>query len=271
MSLSRTAKQRPDHSGDLGKQDLLFAVLLHILVFTIVMVMAYWQGHREEEPLKRIEVMMISAKDLAALEQQARRKPKPVKEVKAKEKPKPKPEPEVKARDEPKPEPVAKPKPKADVTPVAKLDKPKPEAKPKQQAKAAAKVDPDFDPFAPVASTTDRSESTLKATTSRPDIANIVGQQLSKNELERYIALMQARVQDNWKVPASADNAKDPLVEMQLAPTGEVVSVTILESSGNELLDASLIRAIRAAAPFELPRQQFEFFRVNRIRFHPLK
>ncbi|GAV21100.1 colicin import membrane protein [Mariprofundus micogutta] len=259
MSPSRTAKYQSDHSGDLGKQDLLFALLLHMLVFTIVMVMAFWQGQRQEEPLKRIEVMMISAKELARLEQQARRKPKPTKQVKAKEKAKPKAS--------------VKPKPKAKVKPVLKLApaRAKPKPQPKQKRKAAEKVDPDFDPFAPVASTTDRSESTLKASTSRPDIANIMGQQLSKNELERYIALMQARVQDNWKVPASADNAKDPLVEMQLAPTGEVVSVKILESSGNDLLDASLIRAIHAAAPFELPRQQFEFFRVNRIRFHPLK
>lgn len=261
MSLSRTAKLRPGHSGDLGKQDLLFAVLLHVLVFTIVMVLAFWQGHRKQEPLKRIEVMMISAKDLSKLEQQARRKPKPVKEVKAKEKTKPKVEPQV------------KPKPKTKLEPVLKLAETKTKLKPepKQKTKTAEKVDPDFDPFAPVASTTDRSESTLKASTSRPDIANIMGQQLSKNELERYIALMQARVQDNWKVPASAGNADDPLVEMELAPTGEVVSVTILESSGNELLDASLIRAIQAASPFEVPRQQFEFFRNNRIRFHPLK
>ena len=259
MSLSRTAKHQPDSSGDLGKQDLLFAVLLHVLVFTIVMVLAFLQGHRTQEPLKRIEVMMISAKDLSKLEQQARRKPKPTKQVNAKEKAKPKP--------------VVKPKPKAKVKPVLKLApaKSKPKPQPKQKTKAAEKVDPDFDPFAPVASTTDRSESTLKASTSRPDIANIMGQQLSKNELERYIALMQARVQDNWKVPASADNATDPLVEMELAPTGAVVKVTVVESSGNELLDASLIRAIQAASPFEVPRQQFEFFRNNRIRFHPLK
>ena len=192
------------------------------------------------------------------MEQQARRKPKPAKQVKVKQKPKVKPKP------------VVKPKPKAKVKAVAKPAKTRP--KPKPQAKAAAKVDPDFDPFAPVASTTDRSESTKKASTSRPDIANLAGKQLSKNELERYIALMQARVNDNWKVSASAGFSKDPLVEMRLAPSGEVVSAKILESSGNALLDASLIRAIHAASPFEVPpRQQFEFFRINRIRFHPLK
>lgn len=260
MSQNRIVKQ-PCHGNtdELGKLDLLFAVLVHLLVVTVVVVLGYWHDQPKHEPLKRIEVMMISAKELSKLEQQARRKPKPAKQVKVKQKPKVKPKPVVKP----------KPKPKAKVKPVAKPAKTRP--KPKPQAKAAAKVDPDFDPFAPVASTSDRSVSTKKASTSRPDIANLAGKQLSKNELERYIALMQARVNENWKVSASAGFSKDPLVEMRLAPSGEVVSAKILESSGNALLDASLIRAIHAASPFEVPRQQFEFFRINRIRFHPLK
>ena len=257
MSQSHTAKHRYDSPDGLGKMDLLYAVLLHALIFSVVMVAGYWQNQPKHEPLKRIEVMMISAKDLSKLEQQARRKPKPAKQVKVKQKTKPKV----------KPKPVVKPKPKAKA--VVKPAKAKPTPKP--QAKKAAKADPDFDPFAPVASTSDRSVSTNKASTSRPEMANLAGKQLSKNEMERYIALMQARVQENWKVSASSANVKKPLVEMQLAPSGAVVSATILESSGSATLDASLIRAIHAASPFEVPRQQFEFFRINRIRFHPLK
>ena len=82
---------------------------------------------------------------------------------------------------------------------------------------------------------------------------------------------MQAAVQQHWKLPVSTANFSNPLVEMRLLPNGEVESVRILESSGNDAIDASLIRAIKAAAPFTLPRQQFEFFRVNRLRFHPTK
>ncbi|MDX8401591.1 MAG: energy transducer TonB [Mariprofundaceae bacterium] len=96
------------------------------------------------------------------------------------------------------------------------------------------------------------------------------GQRLSRNELERYIARIRAAVQARWKVPAEVGVAHDPLVEMRLAPDGTVVSARILESSGNAALDASLLRAIHAAAPFELPREQFALFRINRIRFHPL-
>jgi len=258
LSQSRTAKHRYDTSDGPGKMDLLYAVVLHILVFSVVMVVGYWQSTPKHEPLKRIEVMMISAKELSRLEQQARRKPKPAKQVKAKQKPKPKV----------KPKPVIKPKAKA--KPVARpVVKAAP--KPRQQAKTTAKVDPDYDPFAPVTSTTDRSESTKKASTSRPEMANLAGKQLSKNERERYIALMQTRIHEHWKVPVSTNNFKDPVVEMNLAPNGEVVSVHILDSSGNEQLDASLVRAIHAASPFEVPHQQFEYFRSNRISFRPLR
>ena len=95
--------------------------------------------------------------------------------------------------------------------------------------------------------------------------------ELSDKEKDRYMALIQAAVQEQWKVPANLGNAVDPLVEMRLTSNGQVESVSILESSGSAALDASLIRAIRAAAPFELPARQFEFFRVNRMRFHPLR
>jgi len=278
LSQSHAVKLNHSHSADLKSLDLLWALLFHVLVFTVIGTLAYWQQQHRPEPLKRIEVMMISAQQLAKLEQQSRRKAKPVKhkQVKAKPKPKVKAKPKIK-------KPAVKPKPKpTPKKPVVKL-KPKPAPKPAHIAKpkavkkaaakkkTAAKVEDNFDPFAPLASTTDRAVSSKKASTSRPELANLMGKQLSSSEKERYIALMQAAVQEHWKLAVSTGKFTDPLVEMRLLPSGAVASVKILESSGNEALDASLIRAIKAAAPFELPRQQFEFFRVNRIRFHPLK
>ncbi|MDQ6999415.1 MAG: TonB family protein [Mariprofundus sp.] len=269
--------------------DLISALLLHIMVFTVIGVLMYWQQqHRPSEPLKRIEVMMISAKELAKLEQQARNRPKPVKHAKP-EKPEPKPEIVQPSKAKPstkkpviKPRPAAKkpaikpkPKPKPPVKktvskPRPPVEKPVTKAKPVKKAHARAKPDENFDPFAPLASSTDKKVS-KKASTSRPELADLVGKQLSTSEKERYIGLMQAAVQQHWKVPVSTANFTDPLVEMTLLRNGDVASIKILESSGNDVLDASLIRAIKAAAPFQLPRRQFEFFRVNRLRFHPLK
>lgn len=240
--------------------DLLYAVLLHLLIIIVAVVITYWQSHREDEPLQRIEVMMISAKQLSNIEQQTRRKARPVKQSVTK------PKAVKKTKIEPKKPPVLK---------LEKRQKAKAQKKAANRAKTkvtSKKSERDFDPFAPIASTTDRSaESQHQASTSRPDIANLAGQQLSRNEIERYIALMQAAVQKEWKVAASSGEVSNPLVEMELAPNGTVVSVKILESSGNDLMDNSLLRAIHAAAPFQLPKAQFEYFRLNRIRFHPLK
>ncbi len=227
---------RADNGAGLTGTDLVFAVLLHLLVVTVIAVLAFWQQQNRQEPLKRIEVSMISAKDLARMQQRAKTPPKPGIHKQRKPKPhisKPKPKPKPRAR------PVAKPKP-----------------------------EPDFDPFAPLVSGS--SPSSARAAAPRRELADLAGKQLSQQEKDRYIAMIRNAVQQHWKVPASVAYQHDPLVEMRLNPDGSVAAVRVLESSGNASLDASLTRAIRAAAPFQLPRKQFEFFRVNRIRFHPL-
>ncbi|MBL4776017.1 MAG: TonB family protein [Mariprofundus sp.] len=256
MSQSRAAKlkyqpNRHQPGVDLKLLDLLYAVLLHVLVFTIIAILAFWQTQYKSEPLKRIEVTMISAQDLAKLQRPIVHKTKP------KSKPIKRKAVKIKVKKNPK---VIKPTVKS-----------KPIKKPTAKPIPAAKVEDDFDPFAPLVSSSNTTAAPKKASTARPDLADLVGKQLSSSEKERYIALMQAAVQHHWKVAASAAKFSDPLVEMKLLPTGHIAAVTILESSGNQAMDASLIRAIKAASPFELPAQQFEFFRVNRIRFHPLK
>jgi len=160
--------------------------------------------------------------------------------------------------------------------PVVKRKKVKPKAKPvlkfdpKPAKKAQVKeVEDDFDPFAPMAS---ESDITTPKQAARNDMADIMGKQLSKKELDAYIAMMMKAVERKWKVPAGVDaSTPDPLVEMVLRHNGSVVSARIVESSGNAALDQTLINAIHAAAPFKLPQQQFEAFRINQIRFRPLK
>jgi len=139
LSQSHAAKKASsdDHSVDLSKLDLLYAFLLHALVLIIVLVVAFWQGNKQEEPLQRIEVMMISAKQLSTIEQQSRRKVKQVKKAVAKPKVIAKPKPKV----NPKLEPVLKLEEKAKHVVKAEpkvVAKPAPKAVPK-------KVEDDFD------------------------------------------------------------------------------------------------------------------------------
>jgi len=241
-------------------------VLVHVCVITLVAALSWWHQQKQPEPLKRITVSMISAQELAKMQHQQSKKnipPAPVKTKKPGIKPEP-PKPAIK------PKPIDKPKP----VPTVKAE-PKPAVKP-TPAKTAPKkkIDENYDPFAPIASS--GNQKTVKKpsgnTTTQNDMSTIISKQLSSKELDRYIAMMQAAVQQQWKVPASISNsAPDPLVELHLSRNGHVQSIRILESSGNTALDESLIAAIRAAAPFELPEMQYQAFMSNKLRFHPLK
>jgi len=230
LSPSRSARFTFERNA-LSGPDLLFAALLHLLVVGVIVTLVWWQGSREPEPMKRIEVQMISAKQLAKMQH-----------------------------------------PKAAPHKTAK--KTKSEAKPSLKTKPSSKSKPvaeePFDPFAPVESSSDRTDAASSAP--NRDLANIMEQQLSSQEMDRYIAMMQAAVQRNWKVPAGvSESTPDPVVEVELRPDGSVARIEVVKSSGNDALDRTLIAAIKAAAPFQIPRQQFEAFRINRIGFHPLK
>lgn len=218
--------------------DLALAVALHLLAATVIGLLIHWQRSMPQETPRRIKVALVSAQQLDRL---IHRKSPPRR-------------PRHRAASPPKAAPpVKKPAPKP----------PRPAA-PKRRPKPA----PAFDPFAPLESP---SNAAANASSPRQEAVELPGERLSQSELERYIARIRARVQAQWRVPVGIEAERDPLAEMRLSPDGQVVDVRIVESSGNAALDASLIRAIQAAAPFDLPREHFALFRVNRIRFHPLR
>jgi len=230
----------PNHAS-LSALDIAAAAVFHVLILAIVLAFGLWHRQTQEIHFKSVKVHLISAHQLERLQHRVHPKTKHHK-------------PKIK------PKPVVKPKPK----PVLKL-KPKPVLK--HKAKLKPKAEDNFDPFKPMESTTDVESAPVIS----PKAAQVFQGQLSKQEINRYIALIQAAVQSHWKVPNIGKDVKDPLVEMVLNPGGSVREVRILESSGNTALDASLVRAIEAASPFQVPREQFELFRNNKIRFHPLR
>jgi len=205
LSQSHVDKFGINHTADLKKMDLLVALFLHILIFSVIAAVMAWQHQHKTEPLKRIEIMMISAQQLSKLEHHARRrpahakkhhiKPKKLKHHKIKHK---------KVHKQKKLAPRPKRKKKTIKKHIAKKS-------------AVAKSNDDFDPFAPIASSTDRIATHKKASTSRPELANLAGKQLSRTEKEHYIALMQAAVQQHWKLPVSATEFTDPLVNAFVA------------------------------------------------------
>ena len=80
------------------------------------------------------------------------------------------------------------------------------------------------------------------------------------------------RVVANWSRPPSARNGMQARLLVELIPTGEVVGVTIVESSGNGVFDRSAEAAVRKAHTFEVPREADLFerhFRRFSLLFRP--
>ena len=232
----------------LATRDFTLAFALHVFVVVVLLMANQWQTERVKAPERVMQVSMVSLAELNAMFKKPAAQPKPVKKKVVQPKPKP----------QPKPKKPAKPKP---------VLNPAPPAKPKK--KKVVEEELDYDPFAPMESTP--KERVKKKTNNEKSLNDMLKAQMTDVEINRYIAGMQQAVERQWKVPTeSASQLNQPLVELKLSPKGDVVSVRILESSGSKQLDSTLLQAIYAAAPFDIPSQQYGLFKTNMIRFHPL-
>jgi|TARA_B110000879_G_scaffold36624_1_gene50750 colicin import membrane protein len=89
-----------------------------------------------------------------------------------------------------------------------------------------------------------------------------------------YIALITEVIESNWNRPPSARNSMEVVLAIQMVPTGEVVSVRVLNGSGNSAFDRSAENAVLKAERFpelqQLPSRIFEAnFRRLRLKFRP--
>ena len=101
-------------------------------------------------------------------------------------------------------------------------------------------------------------------------------QQLAGDQLEqaRYAALIQSLTSQHWNRPPSARNNMMTEIRISLSPTGDVLEISMVKSSGSDEFDRSVIQAIRRAAPFSelknLERRIFDqYFRRITFRFRP--
>ena len=196
-----------------------------------------------------IQAALVSADDLKR-NKQAAKKPE------AKPKPKPKPKPE------PKPKPTPKPTPKVEQKSLPKAE---------LQETPAPKVALEPDPKVQEAALAQQALKDLDAAlaTDRPAQEGVQG-----SPSDTAAAIIQRAVINRWTRPPSARNGMRAALEIALVPTGDVVGVTVLESSGNVAFDRSAINAVEKAARFpevqQLDRAIFERdFRRFQLIFRP--
>ncbi|HTF83371.1 MAG TPA: cell envelope integrity protein TolA [Cellvibrio sp.] len=92
--------------------------------------------------------------------------------------------------------------------------------------------------------------------------------------VQSYEALIQERIIQNWSRPPSARNGMQAILEINMVPTGQVVNVRVIKSSGDVAFDRSAEQAVKRVDRFTeimgMPSDLFERnFRVFRLLFQP--
>ena len=177
---------------------------------------------------------------------------------------KPKPTPQSKATPKPKP----KPKPK-ETKPTQVVPKPQETVQPKVQPAPVQE-----EPSKPKLSERDLAEQALKDISAALASEQIAQQGAEGSLTDTVAAVIRQAVIARWTRPPSARNGMVAVLEIALVPTGDVVGVSVIESSGNVAFDRSAINAVEKAARFpevkELERATFERdFRRFQLIFRP--
>ena len=178
--------------------------------------------------------------------------------------------------DKPAAKPPSAPRPAVPKPAAPKPAAPKPQPKPKPAPKPPPKPKPDA--AAEEAQRRAEAERRLRAieeeATRRAlqDEAADIEQRLSEQAAMTYVQAIRRAISREWTRPPSARNGMVARLMLHLAPTGELLSVELVTSSGNVHYDRSVERAIRKVRRFEVPKERRLFeaeFRQFTILFRP--
>ena len=167
-----------------------------------------------------------------------------------------KPEPKSKPKPKLKPKPKSEPTPAPDPKPI-----PDPEPAPPKASEPQQESAPSLDAEQLAALTRDELGALIDADsgamgTAEPSMRDVVA------------ATIRATVINRWTRPPSARNGMVAVLSIQLVPTGEVVGVSVLQSSGNDAFDRSAMTAVERSARFpEVAKLDNALFEANFRRF----
>lgn len=93
-----------------------------------------------------------------------------------------------------------------------------------------------------------------------------------QGEVSKFKGLIRNKITRNWIFPASYQKGMSCKVLVRLIPSGDVVSVRITKSSGNQAFDRSVEMAVNKASPLPVPKSSsglFDNFREVEFVFDP--
>jgi colicin import membrane protein len=264
---------------------ILLALLLHAVVVA-VLVARWGSAPREVREIRpqivNATLVMMEAGMTAAPAPAARPQPKPAPKPEPKPAPKPEPKPEP-----PKPEPKPVPKPEPKPTPpkpdlaveqrkqeeALRQEEQRQEELRKQQEQQKQEELARQQRLQTLADASFENALASEAT----ELATVTDTASSGSVADAPAAMsyrdgIYQAVKNNWSRPPSARNGMETTLLVELVPTGDVVNVTIVKSSGDAAFDRSAEAAVRSARRFQVPPESdlFErYFRRFTLLFRP--
>jgi colicin import membrane protein len=235
--------QRPERG--MGRSFVLSA-LVHIVLAAVLFLGVRWQVH----PPGTVEVDLVDAPPPPPPPVVEAPKPTPPKVEPEVKPPPPVPKPDIVLREKPKPKPKPEPKPKDDL-----------ELKKRMQEQLASEQK---------ALDQQRQERQLREllAAQKADAARSAAAARA-SALGEYIGRIQAKVRGNWILPQDLQGNPEAIFLVTQLPTGEVLHIKLLKSSGNPAYDREVERAILKSSPLPLPSDRALFDRELKLTFRP--
>jgi colicin import membrane protein len=177
----------------------------------------------------------------------------------------------------PVPAPEPKPVPRVEKPQIAIPDKPKPKPKPETKP-PPPKEDPEFQKR--LREQVAEEQRNLELQRQERQLRELLAKQQADaaraataaraKALNEYILSIQTKVKSGWILPQDIQGNPQAIFDVVQLPTGEVLSIKLVRSSGNPAYDAAVERAILKASPLPLPANRELFARELRLTFRPL-
>jgi colicin import membrane protein len=181
------------------------------------------------------------------------------------------PEVESLPRVEPKPEPKVEPKPEVKPPPRVEQKAAKPDIAVEREKKAPKKKEE-----APLKfDTTSRIQQQLAQELQarpRPDAQKQPSPPAAAPSPDAgYVDKIRSKIKGNVNVPSGINGNPEAIFDVIQLPTGEVLSVKLIKSSGYQLYDDAVERAILKSSPLPKPDRPEQFQRELKLKFKPLE
>jgi len=181
------------------------------------------------------------------------------------------PEVESPPKVEPKPEPKPEVKPPPKVETKVEQKAAKPDIAVEREKKAPKKKEEPPLKFDTTSRTREQLAQELKAVQAREkqDVLKQFAAPTASLPDAGYIDKIRTKIKSNIALPSEIKGNPEAIFDVVQIPSGDVIDVKLVKSSGYQLYDDAVERAIRKSSPLPKPERPDQFRRELQLKFRP--